>query len=164
MTSNHINKGSCGCQSTEGCNTIDNYFKIRHKHTLILKCKDMNDLQCSKISFNIISIKPINHEQRQTKTTRRCERFTGRNHLILKRHQGRRTGCLRQHARKPPVIRQRLPHDRCHRYYLTKLSLPSRRRSSTSTKLPHKNNKAACTGSFVRTIILYLHEPLKATL
>lgn len=47
---------------------------------------------------------------------------------------------------------------------LTKLSLPSRRRSSTSTKLPHKNNKAACTGSFVRTIILYLHEPLKATL
>ena len=38
----------------------------------------MNDLQCSKISFNIISIKPINHEQRQTKTTRRCERFTGR--------------------------------------------------------------------------------------
>ncbi len=34
----------------------------------------MNDLRCSKISFNIISIKPINHEQRQTKTTRRCKK------------------------------------------------------------------------------------------
>nr|DAI91162.1 MAG TPA: hypothetical protein [Caudoviricetes sp.] len=28
-------------------------------------------------------------------------------------------------------------------------------------KLPHKNNRATCTGPFVRSIILYLHEPLK---
>ena len=122
----------------------------------------MNDLRCSKISFNIISIKPINHEQRQTKTTRRCKRFPRRNHRIIERHQGRRTGCLRQHARKPPIIGQRLPYDRRHRCNRQKPSLPSRRLNSISMKLPHKNNRAACTGSFVRSIILYLHEPLKS--